>query len=145
MEGSEQKIHDSELIEGLFDFDAKDVLEDLGALSMSDFRQKLEEVESMDLMFTYSIVSAKGFAYFLPAIDDYARSLASDGDFMFPGPFSHAVENQMRINPEAVFAVKNQVLLLCQYLMEQLDKFNLDDQWKGETSAKLVRVLKALG
>jgi len=145
MEGGERRIQDSELIEGLLDFDAKDVMGDFWGLSMSDFRQKLEEVESMDLMFTYSIVSAKGFAFFFPAIDDYARSLASDGDFMFPGPFAHAVENQLRINSEAVLAVENQVRSLCQYLLAQLEKFDLDEKWKGETSATLVRVLKALG
>ena len=141
-----QSLEDSELIEGLegFENDAREVIEDFGGQKVSSFRRKLTEKGTMDLMFSYSIISAKGLWHFLPAIDDYARSVDSERDCEFPGSFAHAIKNQLRINPAAVIAVQERVGLLSQYLLDHLAEFDQGDDWAQKTAGELQDILDIL-
>ena len=98
----------------------------------------------MNLMFSYSVISGKGFAYFLPSIDDYALSPESELDCELPGSFAHAIKNQLRINPVAVFAVQDQVESLSQYLLDHLGKFDQGGEWEHKTAEELRIILDIL-
>lgn len=141
----EKALEDAELTDGLFERDAKEVLADFGGQTVSSLRILLaEKGDSMDLMFSYSIISRQGFACFLPSINDYARSPESELDCGLPGPFAHAIENQLRINPLAVFAVQDQVESLSQYLLNHLGKFDLGEEWENKTAEELRIILEIL-
>ncbi len=146
MERNEDRVmEDAELTEGLCDVNAKDVIADFGGQTVAGFREKIDAVpSSMDLMFTFSVIGGKGFGHFLPAIDDYARSLDSEFDCEFPGSIAHAIANQMRINPAAVFACCEQVESLSRYLLGHLEKFGQDEEWRLDTAKRLERVLSAV-
>ena len=144
-QNDDETLEDAELIEGLFENDAKVVLADFSGRTASSLRRFLaDRGDSMDLMFSYSIISGKGFAYFLPSINDYARSPESGSDCGLPGPFVHAIKNQLRINPAAIFTVRDQVESLSEYLLAHLAKFDLDDEEECETSHEFEAILEIL-
>lgn len=135
---------DAKMTEGLFVRDAQVVLADFSGQTVSTFRRTLGEGGTMDLMFSYSIISEKGLAYFFPAIDDYSRSADSESDDGFPGSFAHAIGNQLRIRPEAVFPIRGQVGSLCRYLLAQLGKFDQGEEWARDTAVQLTEILEVL-
>ena len=144
MTANEQSLEDPELTDWAFEFDSREVINDFGGQTVSSFRTKIAEGGSMDLMFSYSVISKKGFAHFLPAVDDYARSRDSELDCEFPGSFAHAVGNQLRINPEAIFSVCEQVESLSQWIFDNLGKFDQGEDWEQDTSLKLMGILEVL-
>jgi hypothetical protein len=140
----DQALEDAELTEGLFEMDAQEVLADFGGQTISSFREKLVESGAMDLMFSYSIISGRGLAHFLPTIDDYSRSSDSEGDDEFPGSLAHAIGNQLRIRPQSVFSIREQIRSLCRYLLNHLGKFGQGNEWEQDTAVKLTGILEAL-
>ena len=139
-------LDDAELTDGLLGYSAQEVVADFGGHTVSSLRMLLaERGDSMDLMFTYSVISRQGFAYFLPSIDAYARSSESDSDCGLPGSFAHAIKNQLRINPIAVYEVQDQVESLSQYFVDHLGKFDQGDDWAQQTAEELGAILGILG
>jgi|688.fasta_scaffold216984_2 hypothetical protein len=135
-------LDDAELTDGLLGYSAQEVIADFGGHTVSSFRLLLaERGDSMDLMFTYSVISRQGFAYFLPSIDAYARSPESDSDCGLPGSFAHAIKNQLRMNPVAVYEVQDQVESLSKYFLDHLVKFDQGDDWAQKTAGELGDIL----
>ena len=143
-QNEDHALKDAELTEGLFERDAQEVLADFGGQTVSNFRKKLSVQGTMDLMFSYSIISGRGLAHFLPAVDDYSRSADSEGDDGFPGSFAHAIGNQLRIRPESVFSIREQVESVCRYLLSHLERFDQGEEWARDTAVKLAGILEAL-
>jgi hypothetical protein len=138
-----EALGDSELTEGLLEINAQEVIADFGGHTDFSFRKLLAETGgAMNLMFSYSVISGKGFTYFLPSIDDYARSPESELDCELPGSFAHAVKNQLRINPVAVLAVQDQVESLSKYLLDHLGKFDQGEEWESVTAEDLRIILE---
>ena len=144
IESENLALEDAELTDGLWERDAQEVLADFGGQTVSSFRNKLVEKGAMDLMFSYSIISGRGLVHFLPAIDDYSHSPDSDGDAGFPGSFAHAIGNQLRIRPESILSMREEIGLLCRYLLTHLGRFDQGDDWERDTAAKLAEILEAL-
>ncbi len=142
---NEKVLENADLTDGLFEMDAQEVLADFGGQTFSSLYMLLaKNCNSMDVMFSYSIISKRGFSYFLPSINAYARSEESKMDYGLPGTFAHAIQNQIRINPTAVYEVQDQVESLSQYFLDYLVKFDQGDEWAQQTGEELGTILSIL-
>ena len=121
-------LSDKDLVGDLSERDASEVLTDFSGQSREDIRRRIVIEDPDYILEAFSIISPKGFEYFLPVFLDFSESQDSHGGgWQFPSWMALALSNKLRIHPEETLKHKSMMLRIIDSISTNISRFGTSD------------------